>query len=78
MSTAILRHKKTNVLYRHIEGNKFRNLITGAEGEVSPEIAKNIFAISVPATIFCNENPVIEKFISALALKIEPEEIQTI
>lgn len=74
MNTAIVRHKKTNILYRHLEGNKFRNLATGAEGEVSDEVAQRIFAISTDATELINQYPQIENLIKALNLKIEQNE----
>lgn len=71
MQTAIVRHKITNVIYRHLEGNKFRNIATNVEGEVPDEVAKKIFAINPDATHLCNEYPNIEKLIAALNLKVE-------
>jgi hypothetical protein len=68
--TPILRHIKTNTLYRHIENDRYRNLSTGVEGEVPPEIAQKIFAISLDATVLLNEFPNIEKLIKGLNLKI--------
>ncbi len=72
--TAIVRHKTTNTLYRHIENDRYRNLSTGVEGEVPPEIAKKIFTINIDATALLNEQPNIEKLIKALNLKIEVNE----
>lgn len=69
--TAIVRHKTTNILYRHLEGDKYRNLSTGAEGEVNSEIAQKIFAINLDATALLNENPNIEVLIKSIGLKIE-------
>ena len=69
--TAIVRHKTTNTLYRHIEGDIFQNIVTDVIGEVPPEIAQKIFAISLDATELCNEHPNIEMLIRGLNLKIE-------
>ena len=74
--TAIVRHKKSNALYRHIEGNKFRNIVTNVEGEVSDEIAQKIFSINSELTYFCNEYPLVEQLIKGLNLKIETNEQQ--
>jgi hypothetical protein len=68
--TAILRHKNTNTLFRHVKGNIYRNLITGVEGEILPERAKEIFAISLDATALFNENENLEKLVKGLKLKI--------
>jgi hypothetical protein len=70
--TAILRHKNTNTLFRHVKDNIYRNLCTGVEGEILPERAKEIFAISLDATALLNgENGnKIERLISSIKLKI--------
>jgi hypothetical protein len=68
--TAILRHKNTNTLFRHVKDNIYRNLITGVEGEILPERAKEIFAISLDATALFNENENLEKLVKGLKLKI--------
>jgi predicted negative regulator of RcsB-dependent stress response len=68
--TAILRHKNTNTLFRHVKDNIYRNLITGVEGEILPERAKEIFAISLYATALFNENENLEKLVKGLKLKI--------
>lgn len=69
--TGIVRHIKTNVLYRHIGGNKFRNLITGKEGEVAEETAREIFKINVEATMIINEFPEVENLIRTLNLRLD-------
>lgn len=68
----ILSHKKTGIPYKHISDNTFANLHTGEQGEVSDELANKIFVINVPATAIITENPIIEKLISKLKLKVEP------
>ncbi len=67
----IVRHKTTNALYKHLVNDTYRNIATGVEGEVPPEIAQKIFNISLDATQLCNEYPVVEKLIFGLKLKIE-------
>lgn len=69
----IVRHKKTNCLYSTVDGNIYKNLITGQEGAVSPELAQKIFAISLDMTELAAGNPNIEKLIQAVGLKIEPK-----
>ena len=72
--SAIVRHKKTNLLYRYLGGNRYQNLITGVEGEVPDEIARNIFAISLDATEMLGKYKTIELLIRSLHLKIIPNE----
>lgn len=67
----VVRHIKTNDLYRFLGGNKFRNLRTGVEGEVSDEVAQKVFKINLEATELINEYPLLEKLIRAIDLKIE-------
>lgn len=67
----IVRHKKTNYLYKYLGDNIYQNIITDVKGEVSEETAKNIFAISLDATVLISEYPNIEKLIKSLELKIE-------
>lgn len=68
---AIVRHKKTNSLYKYLGNNVYENIISGVKGEVPEDIAKNIFAINLDATILISEYPNIEKLIKSLELKIE-------
>ena len=67
----ILRHKKTNVLYKHINGNEFKNIHSNVRGVVTDEVAKKIFEINVPATVIMNEYPMVEKLAAKLKLIIE-------
>lgn len=67
----IVRHKKSNLLYKYLGGSTYENLISGVKGEVKEEIAKEIFAINLDATEMLSEYPNIELLIKSLALKIE-------
>jgi len=67
----IVRHKTTNALYKHLVNDTYRNIATGVEGEVPPEIAQKIFAISLDATCLLNDYPLIETLIFGLKLNIQ-------
>ncbi len=67
----ICRNIQNNDLYKHIEGNKFKNLRTGVVGEISDGLAEKVLKINVESTILINENPEIENLINKLNLKIE-------
>lgn len=67
----IVRNIQNNCLYRYLGNNKYRNLATGNEGEVSEEKAKELFRINVEATYLCETFPDIEKLISILNLKMD-------
>ncbi len=69
--TAILKLKKNNDLYRHIEGNKFKNLRTGVEWEIEDEKAKEIFMIDYNCSMMFNKYPILEEMIFKLKLKLE-------
>jgi len=71
---AIVRKISNDVPYRFLGGNKFRNLITGVEREVSEEVANKVFKINLDATYFCENYPMVEEFIKRLGLKIEPND----
>lgn len=64
-------HKKSRVPYLYLGENKFRNAVTGKEGVVSDELAKEVFAIHPELNLLINEYPIVEKLISVLELKIE-------
>lgn len=67
----ICRNIQNNDLYRFLGGNRFRNLRTGKEGEVSDELAKSTLKINLEATALINENPLLEEIIKRLNLKID-------
>lgn len=68
---AICRNIQNNDLYRFLGGNKFRNLRTGREGEISDEMAQKTLNINLDATELINENPIIEEMIRTLNLKFD-------
>ncbi len=68
--TAVLRLKKNNDLFRHIEGNTYINLRTQKEWEIPPEKAKEIFLLNIEASFMLNKYPMIEKLIGSLSLDI--------
>lgn len=68
---AIVRHIKTNEVYRYLGNNVFLNLRTQVQGNVPDDVAQKIFNINMPLTIALSENPNIEKLIYSLQLKIE-------
>lgn len=67
----VVRNIQNNQLYGHLGDNKYINLITGAEGEVSDDMAKKIFKINLQATKMLNDFPVIQTLISELGLTID-------
>lgn len=68
---AIVRHIRSNMLYRYLGENKYRNLTTLQEGEVPEEKAREIFKINIEATSIINEYPEVENLINKLQLKFE-------
>ena len=73
---AIVRNIQNNTFYRYLGDNRYRNLITGVEGEISEELARKIFKINVEMTALCEEFPDIEKLIKALQLKADKNELE--
>jgi len=69
--TPIVRNKKTNDLYQFLGGNRFRNIRTGTEGDVSDEAATANFLINAEATLLVGEYPIIAEMIRKLNLKFE-------
>lgn len=69
---AVLRNIQNNDAYLHLGGDKYRNLRTGNEGEIKPELASVIFNINIQLTVMLSENPFLEKMISKLNLKLIP------
>lgn len=68
---AIVRNIQNNQLYRYLGDNKFRNIVTGREGLVEDEKAREVFKINVEATGILNEYPLVEDLIEKLKLKID-------
>lgn len=67
----IVRNIQNSDAYEFLGGNRFRNLRTGNEGEVSDEKAKELFKVNVEATEICNEYPIVFDLIKSLNLKID-------
>lgn len=68
---AVVRNSTNNDLYRYLGDDRYRNIRTGGEGEVKPEVAQKIFKINIEVTEICNEYPMVEELIKSLNLKIE-------
>ena len=68
---AIVRNIQNNQIYQYLGGSKYKNLITGVEGEVSDEMAKKIFKINLQATKILYDFPIVQTLISELGLTID-------
>lgn len=71
---AIVRNIQNNNLYRYLGENKYRNIMTGVEGEIPEEMARKIFKINLEMTELCENFPNVEKLIFALKLKMDKNE----
>jgi len=71
---AILRNIQNNHLYRYLGGNRYRNIMTGVEGEIGEDVAQKIFKINLELTELCENFPNVEKLIHSLKLKIDKNE----
>lgn len=69
--TGVCRNIQSGDYYRHIKENIYRNLRTGAEGEIEPETAQRILKINYDATMLMNQYPMIEIMVERLKLKGE-------
>lgn len=69
--TAILRNIQNDFLYRHIEGDIYKNIATGVQAEIPPDIATKFLRLNVEATMMLNKYPNLEVLINKLKLKIE-------
>lgn len=68
---AIVRNVQNNQLYMYVGENKYKNMITGIEGEIDPETARKVFRINLHLTEICYEFPKVQELISRLNLKID-------
>jgi hypothetical protein len=66
---AIVRNIQNNNLYRYLGNNKYRNIMTGVEGEIDEAVASRIFKINLELTDLCENFPNIEIMINKLKLK---------
>jgi hypothetical protein len=71
---AIVRNIQNNHLYRYLGGNRYRNIMTGVEGEIGEDVAQKIFKINLELTELCENFPNIEKLIHTLKLKMDKNE----
>lgn len=71
---AILRNIQNNHLYRYLGGNRYRNIMTGVEGEIGEDVAQKIFKINLELTEVCENFPNVEKLIHTLKLKMDKDE----
>ncbi len=67
----VLRNIQNNQLYAHMGNNRYVNLITGIEGEVSEDMAKKVFKINLQATKMMHDFPSIQNLVSKLGLTID-------
>lgn len=72
---AVLQNIQNNDAYLHLGEDMYRNLRTGKEGEIKPELATSIFNLNVPLTVMLAENPILETMIKKLNLRITPNNI---
>ena len=71
---AIVRNIQNNHLYRYLGGNRYRNIMTGVEGEIGEDVAQKIFKINLELTELCENFPNVEKLVHSLKLKIDKDE----
>lgn len=67
----VVRNVQNNFFYLYLGENKFQNLVTGQEGVVETEKAKDLFVINLEATIVFNEFPLAKELVQALGLKFD-------
>lgn len=69
----VVRNLKTSDLYEFCGGNTFKNLRTGATGEVTDEVARKSFVINVEASMIIDEYPIVKELIQKLGLKFQKQ-----
>lgn len=67
----VVRNLQNNIAYEYMGGNRYKNLITGVEGEVPEEKAKEVFVFNVEATNLFNDYPMVEELMRRLKLRLE-------
>lgn len=70
----VCRNIYSNDLYQYLGGNTFRNIRTGAEGELDQPTAAANLKINIEATTLLNKYPVCLELIQKLNLKMQPDE----
>lgn len=71
---AIVRNIQNKCLYEYLGEDRYRNLVTGKEGTVTPEQAKDILKINLDATVLLEEYPLIKELINKLQLRCDGNE----
>ena len=66
---AICRNIQTDDLYRYLGNDEYRNVRTGRDGKIEPDMAQKLLKINLDATELCNEYPLLEEMIKTLKLK---------
>jgi hypothetical protein len=72
--TAVLRNLQNGALYRHLEGDIYKNIVSGIQAKITPELAKKHLRINVEASSILNDYPQVENLINKLSLKIDINE----
>ncbi len=67
----IVRNIQNNDLYEYVGDNKFRNIRTGNEGELSDEVAQKVFKINLEATQLFGEYTILTELVQRLGLKFD-------
>lgn len=68
---AIVRNIQNNQLYMYLGENRYKNMISGIEGEIDPQVAQKIFKINLNATMICSEFPLVQELIKRLQLTVD-------
>lgn len=68
--TPVCRNIQNNDLYQYLGGNTFKNIRTGAQGEIPGELAQSTLKVNVEATQLLHDYPVLEEMIQKLNLKL--------
>lgn len=69
----VVRNIQNNQLYFYEGENNFKNIRTGAVGNVDDETARKIFKINIEATEVINEYPMVAELIKRLHLKFDKQ-----
>lgn len=67
-NVAIVRHIKSDRLYRYLGNDEYVNLYTGQSGRIKPEDAQKMFVINLEMTQLISEYPLVEEMITKLKL----------
>lgn len=68
--TPLCSHKKTRAIYSYEGGNTFKNIVTEQKGEVSDELANQIFFFEPNLTQMAKDYPALMEMIKRFDLKV--------